>query len=54
MSGFPNTPEGVIIMAILGGDIFESGTTDIIMLGCDMHRKCNIPGACGPGITNNV
>jgi glutamate synthase domain-containing protein 2/glutamate synthase domain-containing protein 3/NADPH-dependent glutamate synthase beta subunit-like oxidoreductase/glutamate synthase domain-containing protein 1 len=52
-SGFPNTPDGVIMMAILGGDILESGTTDIMLLGCDMHRKCNIPGACGPGITNN-
>ena len=41
-------------MAILSGDIFESGSTDIIMLGCDMHRKCNILGSCGPGITNNV
>jgi len=53
VSGFPFTPEGVIKMAILGGDIFESGTFDLMLLGCDMHRKCNIPGACGPGITNN-
>lgn len=53
VSGFPNTPEGVIKMAILGGDILESGTTDLMLLGCDMHRKCNVPGACGPGITNN-
>lgn len=53
-SGFPNTPEGVIMMAILGGDILESGTIDVMLLGCDMHRKCNIPGACGPGITNNA
>ena len=53
-SGFPNTPEGVIIMSILGGDILESGTTDVMLLGCDMHRKCNVPGACGPGITNNA
>ena len=53
-SGFPNTPEGVVIMSILGGDILESGTTDVMLLGCDMHRKCNVPGACGPGITNNA
>ncbi len=53
VSGFPNTPEGVIMMAILGGDILEYGTTALIMLGCDMHRKCNVPGACAPGITNN-
>lgn len=53
VSGFPNTPEGVVLMAILGGDIFESGTTDLMLLGCDMHRKCGVPGACGPGITNN-
>jgi glutamate synthase domain-containing protein 2/glutamate synthase domain-containing protein 3/NADPH-dependent glutamate synthase beta subunit-like oxidoreductase/glutamate synthase domain-containing protein 1 len=53
VSGFPNTPEGVVIMAILGGDILESGTTDLMLLGCDMHRQCNVPGACAPGITNN-
>ncbi len=52
-SGFPNTPEGVIAMVIFGGDILESGTTDLMLLGCDMHRKCNVPGACAPGITNN-
>ncbi len=53
VSGFPNTPEGMLLMSILGGDIFESGTTDLMLLGCDMHRKCGVPGACGPGITNN-
>lgn len=30
--------------------MFEWGTTELLLLGCAMLRKCNTQGGCTPGL----
>lgn len=51
ISGGFKTPEEVIIVAILGADLFEFGTASMLTLGCKMQRTCN--QSCQPGVTTD-
>ena len=51
VSGGLKAPEEVIILAILGADLFEFGTTAMLTLGCKMQRTCN--HSCQPGVATD-
>jgi len=53
-SGGIKTADDIIKMAILGADSFEFGTLPMNLIGCQMIKKCHIPGACAPGVANNL
>ena len=47
------TPKDMVTLLCLGADEFEIGTAALMLMGCNMLRKCNETGKCTPGITNN-
>ncbi|MFA6301762.1 MAG: glutamate synthase-related protein [Legionella sp.] len=51
VSGGFKTAEDVLIIAILGADQFEFGTTAMLTLGCKMMRTCN--HSCKPGVATD-